>query len=83
MLLDDDVVTNGQAEPSPFTGRFCRKERVEQLLLHLGWDAGAVVAYPDFDPVTEVLGRCSQRRLVVASIRLGFALRRCVEAVVD
>ena len=81
MLLDDDVVTDGQAEPGPFTGRLCREERIEQLLLHLGWNAGAVVAYPDFDPVAEVLGRGSKRRLVVASIRLRFALRRRVEAV--
>ena len=57
MLLDDDVVTNGQAQPSPFTGRLCRKERAEQLLPHLGRDAGAVVAYPDFDAIAEVLGR--------------------------
>jgi len=35
MLLDDDVVPDGQAELSPFTGRLCRKEPVEQLLLHL------------------------------------------------
>ena len=83
MLLDDDVVTNGQAKPSPFTGRLGRKERVEQLLLHLGRNAGAVVANPDFDAVAEVLGRGSKRRLVVASIRLGFALRRRVEAVGD
>ena len=57
MLLDDDVVTNGQAQPSPFTGRLGRKEWVEQLLPHLGWYAGAVVANSDFDAVAEVLGR--------------------------
>ena len=51
MLLDDDVVTDGQAQPGPFTGRLCRKERVEQLLLYLKGYAGAVVAYPDFDAV--------------------------------
>ena len=45
MLLDDDVVTNGQAEPGPFTGRLGRKERVEQLFLHLRRDTSAVVAY--------------------------------------
>src|SRR6202040_2888521 len=77
VLLDDDVVTDGQAKPSAFTGGLRRKERAKQLLLHLGRNAGAVVAYPDFDLVTEVLGRRRQRRLVVASIRLGFALRGC------
>ena len=59
MLLDDDVVTNGQAKPCPFAGRFCRKEWVEQLLLHLRRDTGAVVADSDFDLIAEVLGRCS------------------------
>ena len=68
MLLDDDVVTNGQAEPSPFTGRLCREERVEQLLLYLGRNPGAVVAYPDFHAVAEILGRGGKRRLIVASI---------------
>ena len=81
MLLNDDVVTNGQAQPSPFTGGLCRKERVEQLLLHLRGDAGAVVANPDFDPAAEALGRGSQRGLVIAFIRIGFALCRSVEAV--
>ena len=81
MLLDDDVVTDGQAQPGPFTGRLGRKERVEQLLLHLGRYAGAVVANPDFDPVAEVLGRGSQRGLVIALIGVHFALGRGVEAV--
>ena len=83
MLLDDDVVTNGQAQPSPFTGRLGREEWVEQLLLHLGWNAGAVVADADFDAVTEVLGRRSKRGLIIATIGFGFALRGCVEAVGD
>jgi hypothetical protein len=54
VLLDDDVVTDGQAQSRPFTGRLCRKERIEQLLLHLRQDSGAVVAYPDFDTVAEI-----------------------------
>ena len=83
MLLDNDVVTNGQAQSSPFTGRLCRKERVEQLLPRLRRNACAIVANPDFDPVTEIFGRGSERRLIVATICFGFALRRCVEAVGD
>ena len=83
MLLDDDVVTDGQAQPCPFTGRLCRKERVEQLPLHLRRDAGAVVADRDFHAVTKVLGRSSQRRLAVASICFRFALRCRVEAIGD
>ena len=83
MLLDDDVVTDGQAKPGPFAGGLGREERIEHLLLHLGRNAGAVVADPDFDAVAEVLGRGSQRGLVVAAIRLRLALCRGVEAVGD
>ena len=49
MLLNDDAVTNGQAEACPFSGRLHREERIEQLFLRLGRNAGAVVAYLDFD----------------------------------
>ena len=83
MLLDNDVVTNGQAEPSPFTGRLRCKERVEQLFPYLGWNAGAVVANPDFDAVAEILGRSSKCGLIIAPICFGFTLRGCVEAVGD
>jgi hypothetical protein len=55
VLLDDDVVTDGQAKPSSFTGWLRRKERAEQLLLHLRRNAGAVVANPDFDAVAQIL----------------------------
>jgi len=51
------LVTNGKAEPSPFIGWLCRKERVERLLLHLGGYASAIIANPDFDAIAEVLGR--------------------------
>ena len=54
MLLDDDVVTDGQAQPSPFTGRLGRKEGIEQLFLRLRWDTGAVVADPNLDAVAEM-----------------------------
>ena len=61
MLLDDDVVTDGQAKPGPFTGRLGREERVEHLFLHLRRDAGPVVPDPDFDPVAEAPGRGGKR----------------------
>ena len=53
MLLDDDVVTDGP-QPSPFTGRLGRKEGIEQLLLRLRRDTGAVVADPNLDAVAEM-----------------------------
>jgi hypothetical protein len=83
MLLDDDVMADGQAKPGPFPGGLRRKERVEQLLLDLGRYAGAVVADSYFHPVTEILGRGSERLLVVASIRFSLTLRRRIEAVRD
>ena len=83
MLLDDDVVTDRQAKSGTLAGGFGREERVEHLLLYLGRNARAVVAYPDFDSVAEILGRSGKRRLVVASICLRFALRRSVKAVGD
>ena len=70
MLLDDDVVAERQAEAGPFAGRLGREERIEHLLLHLGRDAGAVVADPDLDAVAEVLAsrrRASARRPPFAS----------------
>src|SRR6476646_5497358 len=81
MLLDDDVMTDGQAQSGSFAGGLGRKERIEHLLLHLGRHAGAVVADPDLDAVAEILGRGSQNGLVAASIRFRLTLRRSVEAV--
>src|SRR5580658_2815188 len=83
MLLDDDVVTNGQAKASTLSGWFGREEGIEHLLPDLGRNAGAVVAYPDFDAVAEVPGRGSERGLIVAPIWVGFARRNGVEAVRD
>ena len=77
MLLDDDVVTDGKAEPSPFSGRLCRKERVEHLFLHFGWNASAIVANPDFNAVAEVFGRSGKGGLEVAAI---FSALRLVAA---
>ena len=83
MLLDDDVVTDGQAKASPFSGRLRREERIEYLLLHLGRNAGAVVADPDLHAVAEVLGGGSKGWLIVAAICFCLALGRCIEAVQD
>ena len=81
MLLDNDVVTDGEPKPRALSGRFRREEWIEHLLLHFSRNAGAVVADPNFDPVTEILGRGSESGLVVASLRLRFALRRRVKTV--
>ena len=59
MLLDDDVVTDGQTKPRSLADGLGREERIEHLVLDLGRNAGAVIADPDFDAVAEVLGRRS------------------------
>ena len=81
MLLDDDVVTDGEAKPRSFAGGLGREERIEHLFFHLGRNAGAVIADPDFHTVAEVFGRGSNGRFIIAAIRLRFPLRRCVETV--
>src|SRR5713101_5201227 len=81
MLLDDNVVTEGEAKAGPFTGRFGREEWIEHLVLHFGRNAAAVVANPDLDAVTEVPGRGSKGGLITIAVGLAFTLRRRVEAV--
>ncbi len=56
MLLDDDIVTDGEPKTGSFSGRLSREEWIEQLAPHLGRNAGTVVADPDFDAVAEVFG---------------------------
>src|SRR3974390_274641 len=83
MLFHDDVVTDGEAKPGAFPGRFSCEERREQLPLHLRRNTRAIVADTDLYPVAEIFGRRGQGRLVVAAIALGFPLRRRIEAVRD
>src|SRR5215469_14503374 len=49
VLLRDDVVADREAQAGALTSRLGRKERLEQLVPDLGWDAGAVVLYPHLD----------------------------------
>src|SRR5262245_61392323 len=83
MLLNNDVMADRQAKAGPFSGRLGRKKRVEHLLFHLGWNTGAVVADPDFNLIAKALGRGSEGWYVIASIRFGLALDRCIEAIRD
>ena len=43
MLLDDDVVTDGEVEPGPFSRGLGREEWIEYLVLHFWRNAGGVV----------------------------------------
>ena len=44
MLLDDDIVADGEAKAGAFSGGLRREEGIENLFLHLRWNAGAIVA---------------------------------------
>jgi hypothetical protein len=81
MLLDDDVVTDGEAKAGAFSGWFGREKRVEHLFFHVRRDSGAVIANPDFHAITEVFGRGREGRLLVASVYFRSAFGRCIEAV--
>ena len=83
MLLDDDIVADGKAKAGALAGRLGCKERVEHLLLHLGRNAGAIVADRYFDTVAKAPGRGDKGRLVVTAISFRFALGRCIKAIGD
>src|SRR5262245_42824125 len=42
MLLHNDVVTDGEAEPGSFSRRLCCEERVEHLFFYFRWNTRAV-----------------------------------------
>src|SRR5260370_37028828 len=82
MLFDEDIVAQREAKAGSLVGGLCREERIEHLFLHLRRNAGAVVAYQNFDAVTEVSGRGNDSGLV-ACTRFTLALGHRVEAVRD
>jgi hypothetical protein len=52
MLLNDDIVADREAEAGALTSGLRRKEWIEDLFLHLGRDAGAIVPDRYFDAIT-------------------------------
>src|SRR5262245_66052807 len=81
MLLDDDVVTDGETEARALSGLLRCKEWGEHLFFHVSRNTGAVIADSNFDTIAKVFGRGRQSRLVVAIIGLCFALGRSIEAI--
>src|SRR5262245_19186322 len=81
MLLDDDVVADGEAEAGAFSRRLGREERIEHLFFNVRGDTGAVIADPDFHAITKVFGRSRESRLVVVAVCIRSALGRCIKAV--
>src|SRR6476660_5988698 len=81
MLFDDDVMADGEAKTSAFSGRFSREKRVEHLFFYIGRHTSPVVANSDFHTIAKVFGRGRESRLVVGTIRLCSATGRSIETV--
>src|SRR5258706_15905205 len=83
VLFHDDVMAHRKAKPGPFTRRLRREERIEHLFLHLGRNAGAVVANADLHGVTEISRGCTEDRIKTgtAILRLAFGYR--IESIRD
>ena len=65
MLLDDDVMSDGEPKAGALSGRLCRKERLKHLFSHVGRDAGPIIPYPNFNAIAEISGcggKCCARR---------------------
>src|SRR5262245_418015 len=72
MLLDDNVVTDREAKAGAFSGRLCRKERIEHLFSHLGWDARLVIPNRDFHSISKASCRGRKGWLIGIAIDLAF-----------
>src|SRR5262245_766722 len=83
MLLHDDVVTDGKAEPGSFSGRLRCEERVEHLFFHIGWNAGAVIPNSNFHTVAEASCRGHQGWFIAIAISLGSTLCCRIKAIRD
>jgi hypothetical protein len=81
VLLDHNVVAQREITTGPFARRLGRKERIKYFLPHLGRNAAAVVANPDFDVVAKVLRCSSKGGLVAIKFHLRVALGCRIEAV--
>src|SRR5215813_3977722 len=83
MLLDDDVMTDREAQSSPLSGGLGREERIENSLLHVGRNAAAVVANSDLHLVSKIFCRCQKCRFVAVVSGQSFTLCCGVETVGD
>src|SRR5215467_3369786 len=83
MLLDNNIVTDGQTKSGAFAGRLGREEGIEYLFLHVWRNAGAIVPDCYFDTVTQVSGCGNKSWLIVAVIGFCCPLGRSVKAIGD
>src|SRR5215510_8401586 len=82
VLLRYNVVADRQTEAGSFASRLGRKERLEQLVLDLRRDAGAVIAHPDLYRLAE-LARHHLHRGAKAVRGLVTPLGRGIKAVAE
>src|SRR5215831_2089859 len=83
MLLDDDIVTDGEPKSGAFSSGFRCEERVEHLFFHFRRNAGPVVANCYFDAIAQILSRGSKCWLVIAAIAFCSAFSRGIKAIGD
>src|SRR5512132_3217431 len=83
MLLDDDIVTDGEPKPGTFSGRFRCEERVEHLFFHVRWNTAAVVPNLDFNTVPKTPCRSHKGWLITIATGLGCTLCCRIKAVRD
>src|SRR6185312_6230099 len=83
MLFDDDVVADREPETGALARGFGCKEWIENLVLQIRRDAGAVVADADLNLVAAVSGGGAQGRLIVTTIRPCLTLDCRIEPVGD
>src|SRR5262245_808795 len=81
MLLDDDVVTDGEPKPSSFSGGLRCEKRVEDLFLYFRWDTGAVIPNPDFHSIAKASCRRHDGWFVAIAVSLGSTLCCRIKAV--
>src|SRR5215468_7120037 len=82
MLLHNDVVTDGEAEPGSFSCRLCCEERVEHLFFYFRWNTRAVIPNPDFHTIAKASCGGHQSWFIAIAISFGSLCRR-IEAVRD
>ena len=81
MLLDDDVVADGKAEPGALSRWLGREERIEYPFSDLRWNAAAIITNSDFHAIAEILcGRLKDGFIGVIA-GLTFAFRGRVETI--
>src|SRR5882724_54881 len=83
VLFHDNVMAHRKTESGAFAGRLGRIEWVEHLVLHLGGDAGAVVANAYLYRLTEVFCSRADKGLKARIAALHLALGHRIKSVRD